>query len=106
MSAATGDRGYVSVGFPVPDGSFTAAFAPRFRPGGGLILESRSPGDSQAGHYFTYVDPSSGELTAAAVRGFAGQLDVYVTDGQLRANHAFAVFGIPFLTLHYRMTRK
>jgi hypothetical protein len=31
---------------------------------------------------------------------------VYVSDGQLRAEHAFAVFGIPFLVLHYRMTRK
>jgi hypothetical protein len=106
VSAASGDRGYVSVGFPVPDGSFTATLVPRFRPGGGLILDSRSPGDSQAGHYFSYIDPSTGDLTAAAVRGFAEQLDVYVSDGQLRAEHAFAVFGIPFLVLHYRMTRK
>ena len=29
-------RGYVSVGFPVPQGSFTATLAPRARPGGGL----------------------------------------------------------------------
>ena len=30
------DRGYVSVGFPVPQASFTATLAPRARPGGGL----------------------------------------------------------------------
>ena len=100
------DRGYVSVGFPVPDGSFTATLAPRARPGGGLVLDSRAPGDSQAGHYFAYVDPSNGELTAAAVRGFAERLEVYVHDGQLRAEHAFWVFGIPFLVLHYQMKRK
>jgi hypothetical protein len=100
------ERGYVSVGFPVPDGSFTATLAPRSRSDGGLVLESRSPGDTQAGHYFAYIDPSSGELTAASVRGFAERLDVYVSGGQLRAEHAFWVFGFPFLVLHYRMERK
>jgi hypothetical protein len=105
-------RGYVSVGFPVPDGSFTATLAPRPRVeragvvGGGLILDSRAPGDTQAGHYLSYVD-ADGELSVAAVRGFAERLDVYVSDdGQLRAEHSFWVFGIPFLTLHYRMHRK
>jgi hypothetical protein len=41
-----------------------------------------------------------------AVPGFAEELDVYVQDGQLRAEHAFWVFGLPFLVLHYRMRRK
>ena len=41
-----------------------------------------------------------------AVHGFAEQLDVYVQDGELRAEHAFSVFGLPFLVLHYRMHRK
>jgi hypothetical protein len=100
-------RGYVSVGFPVPDGSFTATLAPRAREDGGLILDSRAAGDdTQAGHYLAYVDPRTGEMTAAAVRGFAERLDVYVRDGCLRAEHAFWVFGFPFLVLHYRMERK
>jgi hypothetical protein len=91
----------------VPDGSFTATLAPRARDGGGLILDSRAAGgDTQAGHYLAYVDPRTGELTAAAVRGFAERLDVYVQDGCLRAEHAFWVFGFPFLVLHYRMERK
>lgn len=38
--------------------------------------------------------------------GFAERLDVHVVDGELRAEHAFALFGLPFLVLHYRMTRK
>ena len=98
-------RGYVSVGFPVPQGSFTATLQPRHRPGGGLVLTSRSDLE-HPGHYLTYVDPESRDLTAVAVHGFAEQLDVHVTDGELRAEHAFSVFGLPFLVLHYRMHRK
>jgi hypothetical protein len=99
------DRGYVSVGFPVPEGSFTATLLPRARPDGGLTLTSRV-NDGQAGHYLTYVDPAADELTALAVHGFEEQLDVFVQDDALRAEHAFWVFGLPFLTLDYRITRK
>jgi hypothetical protein len=106
-------RGYVSVGFPLPQASFTATLAPSAWPGAGngpgngqgLILDSRSDLD-QPGHYLTYIDPNNAELTTAAVRGFAERLDVYVEGGELRAEHAFWVFGIPFLVLHYRMHRK
>jgi hypothetical protein len=100
-----GGRGYVSVGFPVPHGSFTATLLPLARPGGGLVLTSRSSLD-QPGHYLAYIDPDTRDLTALAVRGFAEQLDVYVEDGELRAEHAFWVFGMPFLVLDYRLRRK
>ncbi|HEU5428746.1 MAG TPA: hypothetical protein VFU74_17830 [Actinocrinis sp.] len=99
------DRGYVSVGFPLPQASFTATLAPRSRPGGGLVLSSRSE-LKHPGHYLTYIDAESRELTTAAVQGFAEELDVYVEDGELRAEHAFWVFGLPFMVLHYRMHRK
>src|SRR5215469_11467293 len=99
------DRGYVSVGFPLPQASFTATLLPRGRPGGGLVLTSRSD-DDQPGHYLAYIDPDSRDLTVLAVRGFAEQLDVYVRGGELRAEHAFWVFGLPFLVLYYRMRRK
>jgi hypothetical protein len=98
-------RGYVSVGFPVPSGSFTATLVPRARPGGGLTLTSRSE-LAHPGHYLTYVDPDTKDLTTLAVHGFAEQLDVDVDDGGLRAEHAFWVFGFPFLVLHYRIERK
>jgi hypothetical protein len=98
-------RGYVSVGFPLPQASFTATLLPRARPDGGLTLDSRSDLD-QPGHYLTYIDPQTADLTTAVVRGFAERLDVYVHQGQLRAEHAFWVFGFPFLVLHYRMHRK
>ncbi len=98
-------RGYVSVGFPLPQASFTATLVPRSRPGGGLVLTSRSNLD-HPGHYLTYVEPATRELTALAVHGFAEELDVYVDDGELRAEHAFWVFGFPFLVLHYRIHPK
>lgn len=98
-------RGYVSVGFPLPQASFTATLVPRARPGGGLVLTSRSDLD-HPGHYLTFVDADTRELTALAVRGFAEQLDVYVDDGELRAEHAFWVFGLPFLVLRYHIRRK
>lgn len=100
------DRGYVSVGFPLPQASFTATLEPRARPGGGLILDSRGS-TAQSGHYLTYIDPATAGLRVLAVHGFAERLDVYTNDdGELRAEHAFAVFGIPFLVLHYRIRRK
>jgi hypothetical protein len=98
-------RGYVSAGFPLPQANFTATLLPRARPGGGLVLTSR--GDlAQPGHYLAHTDPATGQLTVLAVHGFAEQLDVHVQDGELRAEHAFSVFGLPFLILHYRMHRK
>jgi hypothetical protein len=101
----SGDEGFVSVGFPLPQASFTATLEPHGRPDGGLTLTSRGSGD-HPGHYLTYVDPDTGKLTALDVHGFAEQLDVYVRDGALVADHAFAVFGLPFLVLRYTMYRK
>jgi hypothetical protein len=100
-----GERGYVSVGFPLPQASFTATLEPRARPDGGLTLTSRGHGP-HPGHYLTYVDAETRKLTALSVHGFAEQLDVYTADGVLVADHAFKVFGLPFLVLHYRMHRK
>jgi hypothetical protein len=98
-------RGYVSVGFPVPQGSFTATLEPRARADGGLTLSSRSE-LAHPGHYLSYVDPDTRDLSTVAVPGFAEELQVYEVDGRLRAEHAFWLFGFPFLTLHYRMRRR
>jgi hypothetical protein len=105
-----GERGYVSVGFPLPQSSFTATLAPYPRGDGGLVLTSHTDLDptaqDQPGHYLTYIDPKTRDLTTLAMPGFAERLDVYVTDGELRAEHAFRLFGLPFLVLHYRIRRK
>ena len=39
------------------------------------------------------------------MHGFAEELDVFVDEGELRAEHAFWLFGLPFLVLHYRIRR-
>jgi hypothetical protein len=97
-------RGYVSVGFPLPDASFTATLAPQARSDRGLTLTSSSPLD-HPGHYLTYIDRDTKELTTLEVQGFKEELQVYVEDGQLCADHAFWVFGFPFLILRYRIAR-
>jgi hypothetical protein len=98
-------RGYVSVGFPVPQGNFTATLTPRARDDGGVTLTTRSE-LAHAGHYLTYVDPETRKLSTLAVKGFAEELDVYVEDDGLRADHAFWLFGLPFLVLRYRIRPK
>ena len=99
------DRGYVSVGFPLPQSSFTATLVPRARVGGGLVLTSRSA-LPHPGHYLTFIEPATRELTTLGVPGFKEELDVYVADGELRADHAFWLFRLPFLVLRYRIRRK
>jgi hypothetical protein len=83
----------------------TATLAPRARPGGGLTLTSRADLD-HAGHYLTYIDAGTRDLTTLAVHGFSEELDVHVQEGELRADHAFWVFGLPFLVLRYRIRPK
>jgi hypothetical protein len=65
------------------------------------VLTSSVAGDDHPGHYLTYIDPETQELTALAVHGFSERLDVYVEDGELRAQQAFSLFGMPFLVLDY-----
>jgi hypothetical protein len=99
-------RGYVSVGFPIPQGSFTATLAPHTRPRGGLALTSRSP-LPHPGHYLSYIDAQTRDITTLAVHGFAEELDVHLDDaGRLRAEHAFWLFGLPFLVLRYDIRAK
>jgi hypothetical protein len=100
-----GGRGYVSVGFPVPGGNFTATLTPRTRGDGGLTLTSRSD-LPHPGHYLSYVDEATGDLTTLDVPGFAEELEVRVDEGRLVADHTFWLFGLPFLVLRYRMHRK
>jgi hypothetical protein len=99
------DRGYVSVGFPLPQASFTATLGPQGLAGGGLALDSRAA-PRQAGHYLTYVDPETEQLTALAVHGFAERLEVGVAGDEVRAVQDFWVFGLPFLRLTYTIRRK
>jgi len=105
--------GYITFARSEP-GWFSLAFF-AWRPEGGLADPAPAP-------FVALVDALDNLVTAgvlspdarvgaewlcwSAVHGFAEQLEVYVRDGRLVAEHAFRVFGLPFLVLHYRIERK
>jgi hypothetical protein len=71
-----------------------AAVAGRFRDGTGSVAACGADGigrvrrgDRRRG--WCGIDPATRDLTALGVHGFAEQLDVYIEDDELRAEHAF-----------------
>ena len=101
--ATTG--GYVSVGFPLPESNFTATLTPRARPGAngprewarngqGLVLDDRGALGQPGALPGLHRRPRPASLTTgggAGVRGAARR--VRRRTGELRAEHAFWVFG-------------
>ncbi|HWS35679.1 MAG TPA: hypothetical protein VN408_23435 [Actinoplanes sp.] len=88
-----------------PDRTSIRRVSTRWCASGGLVLTSES-GLPYPGHYLSYIDERTRELTTLSVPGFAERLDVFTVDGELRAEHAFSLYGWPFLTLQYRILRK
>lgn len=99
------DRGYVSVGFPLPAGNFTATLLPTENRGDGLLLVSHTD-LSIPGHYLSVVDEEHGELTTMRLRSFDEEIDVYVEDGRLQTDHRFLLWGIEFMALRYDIERR
>lgn len=99
------ERGAVSVGFPVPQGELHRDDRPA-HPGRRRAhaheqkrpLPPRAPPHLRGGRHPV--------LTTLAVHGFAEELDVDVDDGEVHADHAFWIFGLPFLVLRYRTRQK
>jgi hypothetical protein len=99
------DRGYVSVGFPIPSANFTATLEPRNAGGHDLLLTSRSE-LAFPGHYLSSVDSDRDALTVLKLLSFQEQIFVYVTDGgELKTDHSFYLAGQRFLTLRYEIER-
>jgi hypothetical protein len=98
------DRGYVSVGFPIPSANFTATLEPRNVDGDGLLLTSRSK-LAFPGHYLSSVDSERDALTVLKLLSFNEQIHVYVVDGALKTDHSFSLGGQRFLTLRYEIER-
>jgi len=96
------DRGYVSVGFPIPSSNFTATLEPRNVDGDGLLLTSRSELPFP-GHYLSAVE--DGHLTVLKLLAFHEQIHVFIDDGELKTEHSFSLAGQRFLTLHYIIER-
>lgn len=95
--------GYVSVGFPLPSGSFTATLTPSNSRGDGLRLSSRD--GAFGGHYLSIVDPRTDQWSVIGVGGFDEEIEVYVTNGELAADHRFSIAGLEFMSLNYSIGR-
>jgi hypothetical protein len=98
------DRGYVSVGFPIPSANFTATLLPRNVGDGELLLTSRTDLDFP-GHYLSSVDSERDALTVLKLLSFEEEIHVFVDDGELKTEHSFYLAGQRFLTLHYEIER-
>jgi hypothetical protein len=98
------DRGYVSVGFPIPSANFTATLLPCNAGEHDLELTSRTE-LAYPGHYLSSVDSERDALTALKLLYFQERILVYVADGELRTDHSFYLAGQRFLTLHYEIER-
>jgi hypothetical protein len=98
------DRGYVSVGFPIPNANFTATLLPRNAGEHDFLLTSRADLPFP-GHYLSSVDSERDALTVLKLLSFQEQIYVFVRDGELRTEHSFALAGRRFLTLHYEIER-
>jgi hypothetical protein len=99
------DRGYVSVGFPIPSANFTATLQPRNAGEHDLLLTSRSELPFP-GHYLSSVDSERDALTVLKLQYFQEEISVYVAGGELRTDHSFALAGRRFLTLRYEIERR
>jgi hypothetical protein len=98
------DRGYVSVGFPIPSANFTATLEPRNSGRHDLLLTSRSE-LAFPGHYLSSVDAERDALTVLKLLSFQEEIFVFVTNGELKTEHSFSLAGQRFLTLHYEIER-
>jgi hypothetical protein len=98
------DRGYVSVGFPIPSANFTATLLPRNAGEHDFELTSRTE-LPYPGHYLSSVDSERDALTVLKLLYFQERIFVYVANGELKTEHSFSLAGQRFLTLHYEIER-
>jgi hypothetical protein len=98
------DRGYVSVGFPIPGSNFTATLLPHNLGDTGLLLTSKSELPFP-GHYLSYVDSERDALTTLKLLYFEEEIRVFIEDQELKTEHSFSLAGQRFLTLHYEIGR-
>src|SRR3954469_16563124 len=99
------DRGYVSVGFPVPNANFSATMEPRHAGERDFLLTSLTE-LAFPGHYLSSVDSERDALTVLKLLSFHEEIYVFVVDGELKTEHSFYLAGQRFLTLHYEIERQ
>lgn len=94
----------VKVIFPLPNGNAIILLRPQNEPNGAMSLQSDGRKFGDPGFYFT-VATSATAVTARYVRSMKEHLLVEADDGELRARHAFSIFGFQFLQMHYRIRK-
>lgn len=98
------DRGYISVGFPLPGAGFTATLLPYNHNGRYFLLKTRDTGLPYPGHYLTFREGD--DLTVLELPTLGEEIEVYVQDGRLRTDHRFYLANLLFLTLYYTIEPK
>ena len=97
---------FLKVIFPLPNGNATVIMRREILPNGSLKLSSDGKRFGDNGFYFTLTN-RKGKYWARFVRSMHEWITVYKDEeGILRADHNLYFYGLPFLKLHYKMTKK
>ena len=96
----------IKVAFPLPNGYALVVMKPSVQEGGSLLLESVGDRFGDPGFYFV-VRGDNGESSAKYIRTMRESIHAYAAEsGTVRADHTLNIWGITFLRLHYRLTRR
>ena len=96
----------LKVVFPLPNGNATVVMKISVMEDGALFLESKGRKFGYPGFYFTLTN-HKGKFWARYVRSMHETIRVFEDDeGVLRADHFLKFWGMYFLKLHYKMTKK
>lgn len=100
------NKSLLKVIFPLPNGNASVVMAKKVLSDGSLLLSSDGEKFGDNGFYFTLTD-HNGNHWAKFVKSMHEWIKVYVDDENiLRADHNLKFYGISFLNLHYKMTKK
>ena len=94
----------VKVVFPLPGGAVIVLLRPTNRPDGSLELVSAGKGFGDAGYY--RVHRQNAHTLRVKYIPLKESIHVFQdAQGVLRTDHKFQFWGLPFLTLHYKIRR-
>lgn len=100
------NKSLLKVVFPLPNGNASVVMTKKVLLDGSLLLSSDGKVFGDNGFYFTLTD-HKGNHWAKFVKSMHEWIKVYVdNENVLRADHILKFYGIPFLNLHYKMTKR
>lgn len=99
-------RNCLKVIFPLPNGNATVIMQISVLDDGSLLLESKGRKFGDPGFYFTLTN-HKGKYWAKYVKAMHETIKVFEDEeGVLRADHFLKIWGMYFLKLHYKMTKR